>query len=123
MTCNIEIFQFWQKGNTAYFITDDGRVLSARAGVFPASVPAASPAVLTVPADSVGGAFHEIASFNGKGYRRVRIQGKNFKVHRLVAEAFVPNPDNLPHVLHIDGDRHNNHYTNLEWSASQSNHL
>ena len=31
-------------------------------------------------------------------------------------------PDNLPYVLHIDGDRTNNHYTNLEWSARQSNH-
>lgn len=116
MTCNIEIYQFWQKGNTAYYITDDGRVLSSRVGVLPLGA-------VSVPADSVGGAFREIASFNGKGYRRVRIQGKNFKVHRLVAEAFVQNPDNLPHVLHLDGDRTNNHHTNLAWSNSQSNHL
>ena len=138
MTCNIEIFQFWQKGNTAYFITDDGRVLSARAGTplatlsaaVAASIPSGGTAGNTapvspadsVPAFSASGKYREIASFNGKGYRRVRIQGKNFKVHRLVAEAFVPNPDNFPHVLHIDGDRHNNHYTNLEWSKSQSNH-
>jgi hypothetical protein len=40
-----------------------------------------------------------------------------------VAEAFVPNPDNLPNVLHLDGDRENNHYTNLKWSNSQSNHM
>ena len=66
--------------------------------------------------------WHQIATYNGKGYRRVRLQGKTFKVHRLVAEAFVPNPDNLPYVLHKDGDRENNHYTNLEWSARQSNH-
>lgn len=109
MNSKPETVQFWQKGNTAYFITDDGRVLSARVG--------------SVPCGSAAGTFREIASFNGKGYRRVRIQGKNFKVHRFVAEAFVPNPDGLPHVLHIDGDRHNNHYSNLQWSASQSNHL
>ena len=56
-----------------------------------------------------------------EGYRRVRLAGKNFKVHRLVAEAFVPNPDNLPHVIHIDGNRTNNHFSNLKWSATQSN--
>ena len=44
------------------------------------------------------------------------------KEHRLVAEAFVPNPDNLPHVIHIDGNRTNNHFSNLRWSATQSNH-
>ena len=71
---------------------------------------------------SPGALCKEIASFNGKGYRRVRLAGKNFKVHRLVAEAFVPNPDNLPHVIHIDGNRTNNHFSNLRWSATQSNH-
>lgn len=67
--------------------------------------------------------WHEIAQYNGKGYRRVRLQGKTFKVHRVVAQAFVDNPDNLPYVLHKDGNRDNNHYTNLVWSNSQSNHL
>ena len=53
----------------------------------------------------------------------MRLQGKTFKVHRLVAGAFLPNPDNLPYVLHIDGNRENNICTNLEWSAKQSNHM
>lgn len=65
--------------------------------------------------------FRPMASYNGKGYRRVRIQGQTFKIHRLVATAFVPNPDHLPYVLHKDGDFTNNNYSNLVWSRIQSN--
>ena len=46
---------------------------------------------------------------------------KNKSVHRLVAEAFLPNPDNLPCVHHIDGDRLNNRLDNLKWVSEQEN--
>lgn len=42
-------------------------------------------------------------------------------VHRLVAQCFVPNPNNLPTVNHIDGNKHNNHADNLEWMTQRQN--
>ena len=46
---------------------------------------------------------------------------KTIKVHRLVAEHFIPNPHNLPVVDHIDGDRQNNDISNLRWVSQLQN--
>ena len=59
-------------------------------------------------------------------YKSVRISyvdGKYFDkyIHRLVAEAFIPNPENKPIVNHIDGDKHNNRLENLEWVTYSEN--
>lgn len=57
---------------------------------------------------------------NGEGYYSVTLKNragkrKTFKVHRLVAQAFIPNPDDKATVHHIDKDKLNNKVSNLEW--------
>lgn len=60
---------------------------------------------------------------NNRGYRSVSLNKKTKMVHRLVAEAFCPNPLGKPYVNHLDGDKQNNHYSNLEWcTIAENNH-
>lgn len=57
------------------------------------------------------------------GYLMVALAGKTFRVNRLVATAFIPNPDNKSVVNHIDGDKENNRADNLEWATISENML
>ena len=62
---------------------------------------------------------------DNNGYKNITLwnNGKNVfqRVHRLVAETYIPNPDNFPQVNHIDEDKTNNNVSNLEWCSSQYN--
>ena len=64
-------------------------------------------------------------SKNNYGYIRVHLSKNGiktgFRVHRLVAQAFLPNPDNLPEVNHLDEDKTNNRVDNLEWCDRKYN--
>ena len=88
---------FIQVFNSNYYISNFGRVYNKRSGKITLSP-------------------------EGKGkYSRVKINGKKYRVHRLVASIFIPNPDNKPFVDHIDGDRYNNRADNLRWVTSTEN--
>lgn len=61
-----------------------------------------------------------------KGYLRVDLYDKSgkrthHKLHRLVANAFIPNPESKPQVNHIDGNNQNCSVTNLEWVTDEEN--
>lgn len=62
---------------------------------------------------------------NLDGYYIVKLsknnKKKSFRIHRLVAEAFIENPESLPVVNHKDGDKQNNNVDNLEWSTVADN--
>lgn len=62
---------------------------------------------------------------NWAGYMRVQLckpnKDKIFSIHRLVAQAFIPNPNNYPEINHLDHVRHNNNVNNLEWCTRSRN--
>lgn len=60
--------------------------------------------------------YHHVLLYQGSHDSR-----KSVSVHRLVAQAFIPNPDNLTDVNHIDGNGFNNVVSNLEWIKHRDN--
>lgn len=54
-------------------------------------------------------------------YATVKLRDRHRTVHRLLAIAFIPNPNNYPMVNHIDGDKHNYSLDNLEWCTNDQN--
>lgn len=90
-----------------------------------------------MPPQSVNGAEGYLVSSHGRlkneqnkhfkghitqqGYIRVSINEKLYRMHQLVAIAFLPNPEDKPHVNHKDGNRSNNHIDNLEWCTRSEN--
>ncbi len=67
----------------------------------------------------------KLPSKDKKGYMHITLSNngirKTFLVHRLVAEHFIHNPNNLSQVNHIDGNKSNNNVNNLEWVTSSDN--
>ncbi|HUM52981.1 MAG TPA: NUMOD4 motif-containing HNH endonuclease [Chitinophagales bacterium] len=62
-------------------------------------------------------------NINSDGYRSYCLKGKNYRANRLVAIAFIPNPDNKPEVNHKNGVKLDNSVDNLEWATRSENEL
>ena len=84
-----------------YEIGEDGSVYSLRKGVI-------------LKQNKISGGYYQV------GLHKNGVQ-VNKLVHRLVAEAFIDNPYDLPCINHKDENRQNNHYTNLEWVSYKEN--
>lgn len=90
---------------TGYFVTDNGKVFSSKSSKY------LKPFI------------------GGRGYLYVHLKVNgikiNYSVHRLVAIAFIPNPENKPTVNHNDCDKKNNNYWNLSWAtySEQNKHM
>ena len=68
---------------------------------------------------------NEMSELDNRGYKAVILtknnQSKRCLIHRLVAQAFIPNPENKPQVNHIDFNKANNRLDNLEWCSIREN--
>lgn len=85
-----------------YLITLDGKVFSLKTMKF-------------LKSKVTNAGYDQIQIFSGKG------NYKYFSVHRLVADAYISNPENKPQVNHMDGNKLNNLMCNLEWMTASEN--
>jgi len=85
------------KDNPNYLVTVDGRVFSLISMKFLAILK------------------------KDNGYFRVKIKDKSYYIHRLVAQTYLPNPENKETVNHLDGNKANNMLCNLEWATRSEN--
>lgn len=86
-----------------YQVSSEGRVKSLKYGK----------ERILKPASETGGYLQITLLKNGKS--------KHYRIHRLVANAFIPNIENKPEINHIDEDKTNNNVMNLEWSTREEN--
>lgn len=83
--------------------------------------------VISAPRNGTKNEWHFLAPHFVRGYVQYQLvkdnAKKEYKAHRLVAEAFLSNPENKREVNHIDGDKSNNRVNNLEWATTSENQL
>jgi len=100
------MIEIWKEVNKSYLVSNLGNVKSIKS-----------------PNGRLSNKVYEkiLKPQNRDKYLSVSIDGKMQSIHRLVAEAFIPNPLNKPCVDHIDHNKHNNNVNNLRWFTIEEN--
>lgn len=107
-----------RKPLNGYFINESGDVFSVKgSGRFGDNTVPDRPRQMSKRINKYGYIDVGLRFVDDEGKRKKRM----YEVHRLVARSFIPNPENLPQVNHIDGDKLNNHVSNLEWCTARYN--
>lgn len=86
-----------------YSVSDSGLIRNDKTGK-----------VKATKSDSKGRDYQHVDLYSGG-------KGRSMRVHRLVAQAYIPNPENKPEVNHKDGNPRNNNVSNLEWATKSEN--
>lgn len=85
-----------------------------------------SPTLLNIEVSNKGNIRNSITKIELRIYKvgnylKIHYEGKQYFLHKLIAEAFIPNPYNKPHVDHIDTNTLNNNIENLRWCTTKEN--
>lgn len=114
-----EIWKIIPETSDFYSVSNLGRIKSNSRNYFPNG---SKDVMFVKEASILSPTFEDKTGYYSVGLL-INGKPKTKRVHRIVAETFIPNPENLPHVDHIDEDKSNNSVNNLRWLSAKNNSI